>query len=170
MLNTGRNPRLSTEPIRSVRVESAANFVKRMQSARKEAESALHKAADDMARYYDRNRQQAVDYKVGDKVWLEGKDIQTNRPSKKLDDKRYGPFKVTEIIGPNAYKLDLPASMKIHPVFNTVKLRPYLADTIPGREPPPRPPSVIEGNEPEWEMELIKDSKLIRGKLHFLIK
>ena len=68
MLNTGRNPRLGTEPIRSVRVESAANFVKRMQSARKEAESALHKAADDMARYYDRNRQQAVDYKVGDKV------------------------------------------------------------------------------------------------------
>ena len=119
--------------------QQLANFVKRMQSARKEAESALHKAADDMARYYDRNRQQAVDYKVGDKVWLEGKDIQTNRLSKKVDDKRYGPFKVTEIIGPNAYKLDLPASMKIHSVFNTVKLRPYLADTIPGREPPPRP-------------------------------
>ena len=123
-----------------------------------------------MARYYDRNRQQAIDYKVGDKVWLEDKDIQTNRPSKKLDDKRYGPFKVTEIIGPNAYKLDLSASMKIYPVFNTVKLRLYLADTIPGREPPPRPPPVIEGNEPEWEMELIKDSKLIREKLYFLIK
>ena len=60
--------------------------------------------------------------------------------------------------------------MKIHPVFNTVKLRPYLADTISDRKPPPRPPPVIEGNEPEWEMELIKDSKLIRGKLHFLIK
>ena len=56
MLNTGRNPRLGTESIRSIRVESAANFVKRIQSARKEAESALHKAADDMARYYDRNR------------------------------------------------------------------------------------------------------------------
>ena len=75
-----------------------------------------------MARYYDRNRQQAVDYNIGDKVWLEGKDIYTNRPSKKLDDKRYGPFKVTEIIGPNAYKLDLPPSMMIYPIFNTVKL------------------------------------------------
>ena len=56
MLNTGRNSRLGTKSIRSVRVESVANFVKRIQSARKEAESALHKAADDMARYYDRNR------------------------------------------------------------------------------------------------------------------
>ena len=102
-----------------------------------------------MARYYNRNRQQAVDYNIGDKVWLESKDIYTNRPSKKLDDKRYEPFKVTEIIGPNAYKLDLPPSMKIHPIFNTVKLRPYLPDAIPGRESPPRPPPMIDGNKPE---------------------
>ena len=58
MLNTGRDPRLGTEPLRNVRVESAARFVERMKSSRKEAEAALHKAADDMARYYDRNRQQ----------------------------------------------------------------------------------------------------------------
>ena len=170
MLNTGRDPRLGTEPLRDVRVESAANFVKRMKSARKEAEAALHKAADDMARYYDRNRQHSVDYQVGDRVWLEGKDIQTDRPSKKLDDKRYGPFMITEVIGPNAYKLDLPASMKIHPVFNTVKLRPFIPDPIPGRNPNPRPPPLIESNEPEWEIEMIKDSKLVRGRLHFLIK
>ena len=88
MLNTGRNPRLGTEPIRNTRLESVAKFVENMESARKEAEAALHKAAEDMARYYDRHRQQVDEYKVGDKVWLEGKDIQTDRPSKKLDDKR----------------------------------------------------------------------------------
>ena len=83
MLNTGRNPRLGTEPIRNTRLESVAKFMENMQSARKEAEAALHKAAEDMARYYDRHRQQVDEYKVGDKVWLEGKDIQTDRPSKK---------------------------------------------------------------------------------------
>jgi len=30
-------------------------------------------------------------YSVGDKVWLEGINITTTRPSKKLGDKRYGP-------------------------------------------------------------------------------
>ena len=56
MLNTGRNPRLGTEPIRNTRLESVAKFVENMESAMKEAEAALYKAAEDMARYYDRHR------------------------------------------------------------------------------------------------------------------
>ena len=119
-----------------------------MQSSRKEAEAALHRAADDMARLYDQNRGEAVSYQVGDKVWLDGKDIKSDRPSKKLDDKRYGPFKIIKIIGPNSYKLELPPSMKVHPVFNTVKLMPYTQDTISGRKPPPRPAPVIKGDKP----------------------
>ena len=144
--------------------------MQRMQSARKEAEAALHRAADDMARFYDQNRGEAVSYQVGDKVWLDGKDIKSDRPSKKLDDKRYGPFKIIKIIGPNSYKLQLPPSMKVHPVFNTIKLRPYAQDTISGRKPPPRPAPVIKGDKPEWEVEYIKDSRIFRGKLQFLVK
>ena len=49
-----------------------------MQSARKEAEAALHRASDDMARFYDQNRGEAVSYQVGDKVWLDGKDIKSD--------------------------------------------------------------------------------------------
>ena len=60
--------------------------------------------------------------------------------------------------------------MKVHPVFNTVKLRPFTKDTIPGRNPPPRPPPVIKGDNPEWEVEYIKDSRLQRGKLQYLVK
>ena len=74
------------------------------------------------------------------------------------------------MIGPNAYQLNLPASMKIHPVFNTVKLRPFIPDPIPGRNVHPRPAPLVGGQEPECEIELIKDSKLVRGRLHFLIK
>jgi hypothetical protein len=60
--------------------------------------------------------------------------------------------------------------MKVHPVFNTVRLRPYHKDTIPGRVAPPRPAPVVEGDQPEWEVEYIKDSRLRRGKLQYLIK
>lgn len=170
IINNGRNPRIGVEPLRDSRMDSVDAFVKRMQSARREAEAALHKAADDMARYYDQARQEAEDYKIGDMVWLEGKDIQTDRPSKKLDDKRYGPFKITKKMGPNAYQLHLPPSMKVHPVFNVVKLRPYQKDSIPGRPHPPRPAPIVKGAEPEWEVEYIKDSRLRRRKLEYLVK
>lgn len=169
ILNNGRHPRIGVEPFRQSKMESVDIFVKNLQSARKEAEAALHRAADDMARYYDQHRE-AVTYQVGDMVWLDGKDIQTNRPSKKLDDKRYGPFKVIKIEGPNAYRLKLSPSMKIHPVFNTVKLRPCHADAIPGRKAPSRPAPVIVGDHPEWNVEYIKDSRLQRGKLQYLVK
>ena len=170
MLNTGRNPRLGTEPLRTTKMEAVESFLKNMQEARKEAAAALQQAADDMAHYYNQQRSEAITYKVGDKVWLDAKDLQTERPSKKLDDKRFGPFEVLKVVGPNAYKLKLPARMKIHPVFNTVKLRPYQEDQIPGRVTHSRPGPVIQGDHPEWEVEYIADSKLKYGKLHYLVK
>ena len=60
--------------------------------------------------------------------------------------------------------------MRIHPVFNTVRLRPYHEDTIPGRLPDPRPDPVIGGDDPQWDVEFIKDSRIRRGKLQFLLK
>ena len=170
MLNTGRNPKLGIEPFRSSQNESADSFVQKLQSARKEAEAALHKAADDMARYYDQHRETGVSYNVGDKVWLDGKDIQTDRPSRKLADKGYGPFKITKVISPNAYKLSLPASMKVHPVFHTVKLRPYHPDSIEGRPVPKRPNPVIRDGEKEWTVEYIKNSRMRYRKLEYLVK
>ena len=171
MLNSGRHPRLGVEPLRDVEHASVEDFVQKMQSARNEAEAALHQAAQDMARYYDQQRGVAVSYKVGDQVWLDAKDIRTDRPSKKLSDKRFGPFKVLKVVSPNAYQLDLPPSMKLHPVFHTVKLRPYYPDSIPGRLPPQRLPPVVDGDQPEWEVEYIKDSRLKgRNSLQYLVK
>ena len=132
--------------------------------------AALYKAAEDMARYYDQNKQEPVIYKVGNKVWLEGKDIKTDRPCKKLEDKRYGPYRITKVVDLNAYQLHLPPSMKVYSVFNTVKLRPALEDTIIGRKAPARPAPVVVGNASEWKVEYIKDSRLQREKLEYLVK
>ena len=82
MLNSGRHPRMGTEPFVESHMESVDTFVENMQKARSEAEAALTKAADDMARFYDQHRDQGVSYKVGDMVWLDGKDLRTDRPSK----------------------------------------------------------------------------------------
>lgn len=170
MLNTGRHPRMGSEPFKHSTNESVDQFAQRMQATRKEAEAALHQAADDMARYYNQGRQEAVSYKVGDKVWLDGKNIQTSRPCKKLDDKRYGPFKITKVISPSAYQLALPKTMRVHPVFHTIKLSPVAEDTISGRPAPSRPGPIIVEATPEFEVEYIKDSRLWRGKLQYLVK
>ena len=46
--------------------------------------------------------------KVRDHVWLENKNIHSNQLSKKLDNKRYGLFKILKDIGLGAFELELP--------------------------------------------------------------
>ena len=53
-------------------------------------------------------KQNAPNYVLGDEVWLDTRNMQTKRPSKKLSDKFDGPFPITKIINPHVYKLELP--------------------------------------------------------------
>jgi hypothetical protein len=52
-----------------------------------------------------------VTFVVGDTVWLPTWKLKTSSPSKKLDYKSTGPYRVSQIINKNAYKLDLPSTM-----------------------------------------------------------
>jgi len=45
--------------------------------------------------------------KIGDNMWLEAKNIYSNRFSKKLDQKRYGPFRISKDIGQGMFQLEL---------------------------------------------------------------
>jgi len=49
---------------------------------------------------------------------LKAKNIYSNRPSKKPDQKRYGPFKISKNIGQGAFQLELPEGWIIHDMFN----------------------------------------------------
>jgi hypothetical protein len=69
------------------------------------------------------------EFAVGDKVWLSTKNLTTARPSKKLDKKFVDPFLVKERIGSEAYRLELPKTMKrLHNVFHVSLLEPYQSD------------------------------------------
>jgi len=46
-----------------------------------EVKSMIHKAQDDMKRYYDQQRTLALVFKPGDKIFLDASDIQTMHPS-----------------------------------------------------------------------------------------
>ena len=114
-----------------------------------EAKSVIHKAQEDMTRYYNQKRTPAPVYKPGDRVYLDASDIKTTRPSPKLSHRRLGPFKIECQVGLLAYRLKLPHGMRqLHPVFNVVKLSAALEDPILGRKPQaPPPPIVVDGEE-----------------------
>src|ERR1700722_10284844 len=106
-----------------------------------------------------------------DKVWLEGTNIRMGRPIGKLDDKRHGPFEVIKKEGKSVYRLRLPTTWKkIHLVFNESSLTPFVPDSFPSqRKPDPPPPINVEGEE-EYEVEELMDSKVVHGKIKYLVK
>ena len=65
-------------------LETVNEFTERMRIAIEEVKSAIHKAQDDMKRYYDHQRTPAPVFKPGDKIFLDASDIRTTHPSQKL--------------------------------------------------------------------------------------
>ena len=95
--------------------------------------------------------------------------MQTTRPSSKLDFKRLGQFNIIQMISGHAYKLDLPASMKWHPVFHVSLLEPAANNPLAGQNQPAPPPIIVDDNV-EFEVEEILDSKLVRRTLKYLVR
>jgi hypothetical protein len=108
---------------------------------------------------------------INQKVWLDGRNLKTNVPSRKFAPRRYGPFNVIEKISNVAYRVKLPETMKIHNVFHIDLLTPYHATTSYGENYPQPPPELIDGEE-EYEVEdIISDRKHGRNKIQqYLIK
>jgi hypothetical protein len=94
-----------------------------------------------------------------------------DRPSKKLDDKRFGPFKVIKKVSPATYKLKLPNLWKgKSPVFNKTYLTKFHEPIYQQqKKPPPLPPVKIEEGEKEWQVEKIVDSRVFCGWLQYLV-
>jgi hypothetical protein len=168
--NYGYHPQIGSLPKISSPIVSVENFVKHIHQVQKDTKLALIQAAEDMKRFYDRNRRASPEFSVGQKVLLDNADLRLNRPSRKLSERRSGPFEILERIGTHAYKLKLPSTWKtVHPVFHLSKLEPYHEDpSHPNHTQPP--PDILEG-EPEWEVEKILDSRLSgHNKLYFQVK
>lgn len=118
----------------------------------------------------NRNRIAARNFKKGDLVWLNYKNIKSLRPCRKLEFKKGGPFKIIEKVGNYAFKLSLPNTVKIHPVFHVSLLSPVALDPLPGQISGPQPPLITESEEPEHEIEKIIGSQWIDNEIHYLVR
>ena len=57
--------------------------------------------------------------------------LKKSKKNNKLSPKYYGPYNVLQNIGTMAYKLDLPVSSQVHPVFHVSCLNKVISDKIP---------------------------------------
>ncbi|QRW18521.1 Retrotransposable element Tf2 protein [Rhizoctonia solani] len=130
----------------------------------KEAEAALQMSKERMAG----TRGTILEFPIGEKVWLDAKNVEIRSNSNKLDPKQLGTFEVTKKISSHAYCLKLPETLKIHDVFYIGLLsKSHKSPSQLFLEQPP--PETIEGEE-EYKVEQIIDSKRQQGKWFYLIK
>jgi hypothetical protein len=172
VLNFGKRPRLPVDLVlrgeESPDVElkstndAADDIAARIQSVVSDAKKCLVAAQQRQKAYADEFRRD-VEFDIGTEVLLSTKHINIKmKGTPKLLPRWVGPFKVVQKTNPVAYKLDLPASLKIHPVFHASLLKAY----VPGRVQPPPAPEIIDG-EYEWEVEAViahKDVQVKRKK------
>jgi hypothetical protein len=112
MIDTGRHPRMGFQPNQArSKLESVNEFADQMAKGLEEAKSAITKAKDEHAMYYNHRREPAPIFAPGVRVWLNGSDIATNRPSSKLSHHHLGPFTIEARVGLGAYHLNLLFSL-----------------------------------------------------------
>ena len=122
-----------------------------------------------MKKQFDKRRRNPQGLKVGEHVWLKNKNIQSNRPSKKLDNKRYGPFRITKDIGLGVFQLELPESWMIHNVFNEDLLTRCVEPTFKGQHREPAPPLTIINEEEEYEVEEVWKYRKRGQRIQYLV-
>jgi len=109
-----------------------------------------------MKKYVDRKRGEVDDYKVGDLVMLSTKDLKyqmVGRRTEKLMERFVRPYKVKRIVSANAVELELPSTIRIHPVVNISRIHKYVGQ-VKGQKKEQPAPVIIEGEE-EWEVKRI---------------
>jgi len=168
--NNGQDPRMGLEMRKKGKYEGAEKFAERMKKVQEEAKAALQKVQEEMKWYADRERGEVEEYRVGDLVLLSTKDLKYQMVERRMDkftERFVGPYKVKAIISSNAIELELPTTIRIHPVVNVSRVRQYKLQ-VEGQKREVPQPVVIKGEE-EWEVEKIMNKRKVRGRDKYLV-
>ena len=153
-------------------------FTRNLQAAIQQAKEYIRVAQQRLKAYADKSR---VDksFNLGEKVLLSTKNLKLKNDDRTaaratLLPKFVGPYKIIELVGKVAYRLELLDSTKIHPVFHVSLLYPYKdPERFPGAVRQATPLDWLEG-DPTFEVDLIADHRVLfsggKRSVTYLIK
>jgi len=127
--NYGQDPRMGFEGRKKGKYMGAETFVEKMREIQDEVKVVLGKTSEDIKKYADRKRAEAKEYKVGDLVMLSTRDLKyqmIRRRTEKLTERFVSLYKIKKIVLSNTVELELPSTIKIHPVVNVSRIHRYI--------------------------------------------
>jgi hypothetical protein len=83
----------------------------------------------------DAHRREAT-LEEGQRVWLSTAHLPLREGTRKLAEKFVGPYRIAARVTREAWRLELPASLRLHPVFHSSQLKPVVG------HPRPRPAAI----------------------------
>jgi hypothetical protein len=130
-------------------VASTEDFLYHWCTSLSMAKDALVAAQDRQAKNTNQHRRDDL-FNIGDQVLLSTAHLQPpsekQRPLKKLQPKFIGPYTIEAVISSTAYRLTLPHTLRIHPVFHISLLKRYnqSPDDFASRTTAPPPPVQVQ--------------------------
>lgn len=146
--NYGYRPWELSCPIIPTGNRSAESGLAQLAKIRDALRRHIEKAQEDNGKHYNERGNSHLNlvdqplFTIGDKVWLNGRNIATSRPSRKLDYRLLDPSKITGKVSHVAYRLQSPQTMDVHNTLHVSQLEPYR----PGHPNEPQhedPPNII---------------------------
>ena len=177
-LATGKDPLVPSSfllPSSDKQVAVTDEFLRTLETQLRQAKDAIQHAQRKQQEYANRSRRE-LSFEEGESVMLSTEDLNiTYPPSRKLVPRFIGPFKIKYKKSPLVYELELPANMKVHPVFHVSKLKPFhesdeqeFPERDQGDRPPP--PIIAEDGHEEYEVEKILDKRVKGRQVQYLVK
>ena len=115
-------------PMPDTRVQTTNDFIAETYGLVNSARDDLQRAQENQARQANRTRM-VKQFKIGDLVLISTDHLlptsEQARRSRKLRQRFTGPYRVTQVIPPVNYKLDLPGTSRAHSTFHISALEPF---------------------------------------------
>jgi hypothetical protein len=160
----GQNPISPVDlAVSDVLVPAAQSTLSDMEQALHHARVKLEESRVRMAAQANVHRRDVV-FSVGDKVRLSAANLSLpSSMSRKLTARFLGPFDVERVVSPVVYKLKLPDSLKIHPVFHVSMLQPWRVDAeFPAHQSVPTRPPPVDVDDNRYEVDRLLDKRTRR--------